>query len=180
MRTMLLRTGAKILRRIVLTIVGVAILAVGAVMLVAPGPGFLVLALGLFVLSLEYEWAHKRLDYVRQKVADLADAAVSNPLSTAGSILGGVALIVGGVVIGVVDTLPASSWWTGGSLIAGGVIALATIGVSIEQARRARRTTVVDTVGTGSAPLAEPAAPAPRLAEPGTTEAAIVRQESSA
>jgi len=175
----MLRSGAKFLRRVVLTIVGVAILAVGAVMLVAPGPGFLVLALGLFVLGLEYEWARKRLDYVRQKVADLADAAVANPLSTAGSILGGVSLVVAGVVVGVRDDLPASSWWTGGSLIAGGVIALATIGVSLEQARRAKRArraeamsaALADAVALGSAP--EP--PAPRLGEP-----EVARQESTA
>src|SRR3954451_16112532 len=116
---MLLRSGAKILRRIVVTIVGVAILAVGAVMLVAPGPGFLVLALGLFVLGIEYEWARRRLDYVRQRVADLADAAVSNPLSTAGSILGGLGLVAVGVVVGVgvLERLPVSGWLTGGSLI---------------------------------------------------------------
>jgi Putative transmembrane protein (PGPGW) len=160
MSTMLLRSGAKILRRIVVTIVGVAILAVGAVMLVAPGPGFLVLALGLFVLGIEYEWARRRLEYVRQRVADLAEAAVSNPISTAGSILGGVGLVVGGVVVGVVEGLPLSGWWTGGSLIAGGLIALTTIAVSLEQARRSRRTPPSpDVSGTAAT------APAPRLAE---------------
>jgi hypothetical protein len=160
---MLLRSGAKLLRRVVLTIVGVAILAVGAVMLVAPGPGFLVLALGLFVLGLEYEWARRRLEYVRQRDADLADAAVANPLSTAGSILGGLALIAVGIAVGVYESLPASGWLTGGSLIAGGVIALATIGVSIAQARRSRQTTVI------SGP------PTPRLPEPEST-----RQDLSA
>src|SRR3954469_24708838 len=164
MSTMLLRSGAKILRRIMVTIVGVAILAVGGVMLVAPGPGFLVIALGLFVLGIEYEWARRRLDYVRQRVADLADAAVSNPLSTAGSILGGLALVAFGVVVGVSEGLPVSGWWTGGSLIAGGLIALATIAVSLEQARRSRRRTA-----------GEPAVPAPRMAEPDPA-----RQESSA
>jgi TRAP-type C4-dicarboxylate transport system permease small subunit len=39
----------------------------------------------------------------------------------------------------VVETLPASGWWTGGSLIAGGLIALATIVVSLVQARRTRK-----------------------------------------
>src|SRR5215217_6791830 len=170
----MLRAGAKILRRVVLTLVGVAILAVGAVMLVAPGPGFLVLALGLFVLGLEYEWARRRLEYVRQRVADLSDAAVSNPLSTAGSILGGVALVAAGVVVGVAEGLPASGWWTGGSLVAGGLIALATIGVSLEQARRSRRTTVIDTAADGTA-ADETVPPVPWVAEPD-----VARQESTA
>jgi membrane protein implicated in regulation of membrane protease activity len=136
---MLLRSSARLLRRIVITIVGAAILALGAVLLVAPGPGFLVIALGLVVLGVEYEWARRRLDYVRQKVADLADLAVAKPWSTAGSVLAALGLIAAGIVVGVVHTLPASSWWTGGSLIAGGLIALATIVVSLVQARRARR-----------------------------------------
>ena len=135
MASVLLRTGVRLVRRIVITIVGVAILALGAVLLVAPGPGFLVIALGLFTLGLEYEWARRRLETVRQKVADLAELAVAKPWSTVGSVLAALALVAGGVVVGVVHTLPASSWWTGGSLIAGGVIALATILVSLYQAR---------------------------------------------
>jgi hypothetical protein len=134
MSSMLLRSGARLLRRVVITLVGVAILALGAVLLVAPGPGFLVIALGLFTLGLEYEWARRRLETVRHKVADLADLAVAKPWSTVGSVLAALGLIAAGIVVGVVDTLPASSWWTGGSLIAGGVIALATIGVSLYQA----------------------------------------------
>src|SRR4051812_11010125 len=99
---MLLRSGARLVRRAVVTVVGVAILAVGAVLLVVPGPGFLVIALGLFTLSLEYEWARRRLGYVQQKVTELADLAVAKPLSTVGSILGALALIAGGIVLGAV------------------------------------------------------------------------------
>lgn len=135
---MLLRSSARLLRRVVVTLVGVAILALGAILLVAPGPGFLVIALGLFTLGLEYEWARRRLETVQQRVADLADLAVAKPWSTAGSILAALGLIAGGIVFGVVTTLPASGWWTGGSLIAGGAIALATIGVSLCHARHPR------------------------------------------
>lgn len=139
---MLLRSSARLVRRVLVTIVGVAILAVGAVLLVAPGPGFLVIALGLVTLSLEYDWARRRLGYVQQKVADLAELAVSKPWSTVGSVLAALGLIAAGVVVGVVDSLPASGWWTGGSLIAGGVIALGTILVSLYQARSGRRAAV--------------------------------------
>ncbi len=135
----MLRSSVKLLRRVVVTLVGVAILAVGVVLLAAPGPGVLVIALGLFTLSLEYEWAQRRLETVRQKAADLADMAVAKPWSTVGSVLAALGLIAAGIVLGLVKKLPFSSWWTGGSLIAGGVIALATIVVSIAQARRARR-----------------------------------------
>src|SRR3954451_19149600 len=101
---MLLRASARFARRVLVTVAGVAILAVGAVLLVAPGPGFLVIALGLFTLSLEYEWARRRLGYVQQKVADLAELAVAKPWSTVGSVLAALALIAAGIVVGVVPS----------------------------------------------------------------------------
>jgi hypothetical protein len=137
---------------------------------VAPGPGFLVIALGLFVLSLEYEWARRHLEKVRKKVADLADLAVAKPWSTVGSILCALGLVGGGVVVGMSDRLPASGWWTGGSLIAGGVLALATILVSLEQARRARKAGSSPGVATGrpaatSAPMPTPQPRSPSPAD---------------
>lgn len=156
----MLRSSALLLRRVVITVAGVAVLAVGAVMLVAPGPGFLVIALGLFVLGLEYEWARRHLGWARKRVADLADAAVANPWSTAGSVLAALGLVVAGVVLGLVETLPFAGWVTGGSLIAGGVVALATIIVSLAQARRARGVAVPEPRERASDPAVEPV-PAP-------------------
>lgn len=132
----MLRSSARLLRRVAVTVVGVVILAVGAVLLVAPGPGFLVIGLGLFTLSLEYDWAHRRLDYVRHRAAELAALAVARPLSTVASTLGALGLVAAGFVWGLVEAVPFSGWWTGGSLIAGGLIALATIVASLVQARR--------------------------------------------
>jgi Putative transmembrane protein (PGPGW) len=48
------------------TVAGVAMLAGGAVMLVLPGPGLAVIALGLAVLSSEYAWAARLLAGARQ------------------------------------------------------------------------------------------------------------------
>jgi uncharacterized protein (TIGR02611 family) len=45
--------------------VGTVILAVGVVLLVAPGPGLLVIFLALIVLAVEYEWARRRLTAMR-------------------------------------------------------------------------------------------------------------------
>ena len=50
----------RLLRRIAVTVVGTVILAVGVVLLVAPGPGLVVIALALAVFAIEYQWA-KRL-----------------------------------------------------------------------------------------------------------------------
>jgi hypothetical protein len=44
----------RLLRRIAVTVAGTVILAVGVVLLVAPGPGLVVIALALAVFALEY------------------------------------------------------------------------------------------------------------------------------
>src|SRR6201999_1352380 len=48
-------------------------------------------------------------------------------------------LVALGIAEGTVPALPFSSWWTGGSLIFGGVVALATILISLYEARRSPR-----------------------------------------
>jgi len=47
------------------TLLGFVLLVAGAAMLVLPGPGIVVIILGLVVLSWEYEWAKHRLDRAR-------------------------------------------------------------------------------------------------------------------
>jgi uncharacterized protein (TIGR02611 family) len=53
------------LRKPVVTLVGVVLIAVGAVLLVLPGPGLLVMALGLAVLATEYPAAQRLLDRLK-------------------------------------------------------------------------------------------------------------------
>ena len=64
----------RLARRIGIGVVGSAVLGVGVVMLVTPGPAFVVIPLGLGILALEFEWAQRWLDrvraYVREKVQD--------------------------------------------------------------------------------------------------------------
>ena len=120
-----------------MTVVGLAVLGLGIALLVLPGPGVLVIALGFLILSLEYEWARRYFEAARQKAADLADQAVANPWSTASSILASLGLIAAGIVWGLVPAIPFSGWWSGGSLIFGGVVALTTIIVSLRQATTA-------------------------------------------
>ena len=137
MKRVILRSSARLARRVLITLLGVAVLAFGVVLLALPGPGVLIIALGFLILSTEYEWARRRFEMARRKAAELAQQAVAKPWSTALSMLAAIGLIVLGVAEGTVPALPFSSWWTGGSLIFGGAVALATILVSLYQARRA-------------------------------------------
>jgi uncharacterized protein (TIGR02611 family) len=56
------------LRRPIVTLVGVTLIAVGVVLLVLPGPGLLVMALGLAVLATEYPAAQRLLDRIKGSV----------------------------------------------------------------------------------------------------------------
>jgi len=52
-------------RKAGVTILGITLLIGGAVLLVLPGPGVLVIILGLVVLSWEYEWPKRHLHRAR-------------------------------------------------------------------------------------------------------------------
>jgi multisubunit Na+/H+ antiporter MnhB subunit len=94
-----------------------------------------VIALVFFILSTEYEWARRYFEKARTKAAEFTEQAVSKPWSAVLSILGALGLIAAGIIWGSISQLPFSSWWVGGSLIVGGLAALATIIVSLRQAR---------------------------------------------
>ncbi len=54
--------------RIGVTVLGVAIVVVGIVLLPLPGPGWLIIFAGLGLLATEYEWAARLLRYARDEV----------------------------------------------------------------------------------------------------------------
>ena len=54
--------------RLAVGALGVAIVAVGLVLLPAPGPGWLIIFAGLAVLASEFEWAQRLLDFARRRV----------------------------------------------------------------------------------------------------------------
>ena len=62
----------RIARRIVIGAVGSTVLLVGIVLLFTPGPAFVVIPAGLAILAIEFEFARRWLQHVR----DMATAAV--------------------------------------------------------------------------------------------------------
>ena len=65
--------GRSRVMRAVKVVVGFTLLVLGVLMLVLPGPGWVVIAMGLAVLAGEYVWARRMLDRVKagaQKVHD--------------------------------------------------------------------------------------------------------------
>ena len=56
-------------KRIAVAIVGVSVLLVGVVMLIAPGPAFIVIPAGLAILSIEFAWARQWLARLRRTIS---------------------------------------------------------------------------------------------------------------
>ncbi len=55
-------------RRPVLSVAGGVVMLVGIVMLVAPGPGLVVMALALAIWAREYHWARRLLERLRKRI----------------------------------------------------------------------------------------------------------------
>jgi uncharacterized protein (TIGR02611 family) len=90
--------------RIAFGIVGVLVLVAGLVMLVTPGPAFVLIPIGLAMLSLEFVWAERLLE----KSLEQAQIAQEKAAQTTGTqrILAGIATVLAIAAIGL-----AWVWW---------------------------------------------------------------------
>ena len=134
-----LAAPARLARRSLVTLAGVGLLVTGVVMLAAPGPGLLVIALAMLVLGTEYDWARRRYEAIRRKAEGVAESAVANRLSLGFSLLAGVAMVATGFALALVEELPGSGLASGISLGVAGVIVLLTLGYAIVRVRAAGR-----------------------------------------
>jgi uncharacterized protein (TIGR02611 family) len=66
---------AYLIYRVVVGVVGAVITVGGLVLIPAPGPGWLIVFLGLAVLASEFEWASRLLDYAKHQVGRWTDWA---------------------------------------------------------------------------------------------------------
>lgn len=56
-------------RRIVIAVVGSSVLVLGIVMLITPGPAFIVIPIGLAILAMEFVWARRWLKKLREMIS---------------------------------------------------------------------------------------------------------------
>jgi len=62
------RRSVKHLRKILSLAVGLPVFIVGVILIPLPGPGLLLCFVGLYVLSLEFDWAEQRLSAARRQI----------------------------------------------------------------------------------------------------------------
>ena len=72
---MILRTVEQV-RRVFLVIAGFTLLLAGAVMLFTPGPGVVVILLGLGLLGAEFVWAQRLMERIKHEGGRLKDAVL--------------------------------------------------------------------------------------------------------
>ena len=132
-------TGAA--KRIVLEIIGWALLLAGIAALVLPGPGLILMFAGLAVLSQQYTWAERWVEPVRLRALKGAAESVENWTRIILSTIFALGLVACGVLWiaqpGVPSWWPVDDgWWLPGGLwtgvtqIGSGILAIALIAYS--------------------------------------------------
>lgn len=58
----------KKMKRLIIGVIGFTILLIGVVMILSPGPAFIVIPIGLGILATEFVWARSLLKKVKQQI----------------------------------------------------------------------------------------------------------------
>jgi uncharacterized protein (TIGR02611 family) len=111
-------------RRTAILVVGCVVVAAGIALLALPGPGMLVIILGLVILSQEFAWAERWLDIAVEKAAGATSKVAESKNGRIALAASGIGMIVVGVAICV---LFAKFIVAGISIVLAGVIALLTL-----------------------------------------------------
>jgi uncharacterized protein (TIGR02611 family) len=99
--------------RVSITLVGLAVLALGIVAIPYPGPGWLIVFAGLAVLATEFVWARDLLHYARGRYDTWTGWLARQPTAVRLGVLTATALIV-----------LVALWLVGGLALAAGVLGL--------------------------------------------------------
>ncbi|MDT5387212.1 MAG: hypothetical protein QOE04_853 [Mycobacterium sp.] len=67
------RRGVDLAYRIVVGVVGLAVLTAGIVAIPYPGPGWAIVFIGLAILATEFDWARRLLKYTRGRYDQMMD-----------------------------------------------------------------------------------------------------------
>jgi uncharacterized protein (TIGR02611 family) len=69
----------KVVRRVIVSVIGATVLLIGIALLVLPGPAFIVIPVGLAILATEYAWARRWLKKARQIASNVVSGQVRAP-----------------------------------------------------------------------------------------------------
>ena len=72
------KRAIKYIRKGVVALVGSLVLVIGIILIPLPGPGLLVCLLGLFIFSLEFDWAKPHVERLKRKLKEATQRPKSN------------------------------------------------------------------------------------------------------
>jgi uncharacterized protein (TIGR02611 family) len=68
----------KQIKRIFVAVIGFTILTIGIVLIVFPGPAFIVIPIGLSILATEFVWAKRLLEKVKERIKKTKDSVIKS------------------------------------------------------------------------------------------------------
>ena len=66
-------------KRLIVAVIGIAVLAIGIAMIVLPGPAILVIPLGLSILATEFVWAKRFLRKMKDRLKKTYKSSTKYP-----------------------------------------------------------------------------------------------------
>jgi uncharacterized protein (TIGR02611 family) len=111
-------------KRAIILVVGCGVVAAGVAMLALPGPGVVVIIVGLVILSQEFAWAQRWLDIVVEKTAGATSKVAESKTGRIALAASGIGMIVAGIAICV---LYSKFIVAGVSIVFAGIVALLTL-----------------------------------------------------
>jgi uncharacterized protein (TIGR02611 family) len=96
-------SGGRVAWRIGVTVVGVAVVVGGIILLPLPGPGWLIIFAGLGILATEYEWARRLLGWGREQLRRWTRWAAAQPIW--------LRLVAGLLTLLVIAACAAAAWF---------------------------------------------------------------------
>lgn len=111
-------------KRFLVLVLGCSVLGAGLAMLVLPGPGVLIIIVGLAILATEFAWAERALDRTRSSASKAMVGVQGTAAGRGLLVVSGAGLIVAGVVVPLILGTGAV---LGLSLVLAGAIGLSTL-----------------------------------------------------
>jgi ABC-type uncharacterized transport system permease subunit len=114
-------------KRAVVAVLGTVLTLGGVALLVLPGPGFVLVAVGLSVLATQFAWAARPLDYAKGKARQGVDEVATSRLRAAFAVVCALALLVVGVLAIAGVDLPFVNVVSAVLLVVSGLFLLGTV-----------------------------------------------------
>jgi len=114
-------------KKFAVAVLGGALALLGVAALVLPGPGFVLIAAGLAVLSTQFAWANRPPRYARGKAEQGIDQVANNRVRASYALIGALALLAVGLLSLVGVNIPYLTVLSGIVILLSGLFLLGTV-----------------------------------------------------